>query len=58
MFAFAAADLLETHGDVTATKDGLATSEIRCETAADHRRNGIHALRDIIGKPRTTVELI
>jgi hypothetical protein len=58
VYAFAAADLVETHHDITATADGRDRSETRALSADDHRRNGLHAIRDILGVGRTTVELI
>lgn len=58
VFAYAAADLIETHRDVTATADGKARAETQVETPDDHRRNAIHAIRDIRGLNRTAVELI
>ncbi|AUW59448.1 hypothetical protein C1T17_16490 [Sphingobium sp. SCG-1] len=58
VFAYAAADLIETHRDVTAAADGKARAETQAETPDDHRRNAIHAIRDIRGVNRTAVELI
>lgn len=58
VFAFACADLIETHRDVTATRDGGARAENERLAPDDHRRNGIHAIRDMRGERRTAVELI
>lgn len=58
VFAFAAADLAETHSDISATKEGADRNEERSLTADEHRRNGTHAVRDILGVGRTSVELI
>ncbi|GGZ32097.1 hypothetical protein GCM10011273_17690 [Asticcacaulis endophyticus] len=58
VMAFAAADLMETHRDVSATNEGAKRAEEQAPTACDHRRNGVHAIRDILGVTRTTVELI
>ncbi|MGE5563110.1 MAG: head completion/stabilization protein [Bacillota bacterium] len=58
VYSFAAADLAETHSDVTATGDGKDRAEARVLTAEEHRRNGLHAIRDILGVGRTAVELI
>lgn len=58
IFAFAAADLIETHNDISATNDGRDRSEDRAVSACEHRRNATHAIRDILGVPRTSVELI
>lgn len=58
VYAFATADLAETHRDVTATATGqVRGTELDCR-ADDHRRNGIHAVREILGVNRTAVELI
>ena len=58
VYAFATADLAETHRDVTATGTGqVHAPELDCR-ADDHRRNGIHAIREILGVNRTSVELI
>lgn len=56
--AFAAADLVETHRDVTATSTGLKRDHPQATTPDDHRRNAIHAIRAILGVRRTAVELI
>lgn len=56
--AFATADLIETHRDVSATKDGATRADLDGCTPGDHRRNGIHAIRDMKGDRRTAVELI
>jgi hypothetical protein len=58
VYSFAAADLAETHSDVTATGDGKDRAAARVLTAEEHRRNGTHAIRDILGVTRTAVELI
>ncbi len=58
VFAFAAADLAETHGEISATADSRDRDDVRTITAAEHRRNGIHAVRDLLGRTRTSVELI
>jgi hypothetical protein len=56
--SFAAAELVDTHHDISATADGKARAEERALTADEHRRNGTHAVRDILGTTRTAVELI
>ncbi len=56
--ALATADLMETHRDVTATREGEARAEELVPTAADLRRVAVHAIRDILGVGRTTIELI
>ena len=58
VYAFATADLAETHRDVTATNTGQARAPELDNRADDHRRNGIHAVREILGVNRTAVELI
>jgi len=58
VYAYAAADLLETHRDVTATGTGQSRAPEMDMRADDHRRNAVHAIRDIKGLGRTTVELI
>lgn len=58
IYAYATADLRESHGDVTATGTGQGRAEWLDMSAEDYRRNAIHAIRDILGKGRTAVELI
>lgn len=58
VFSYAAAELVETHNEISATKDGTDRVEQLTPTAADHRRNGLHAVRDLLGVGRTAVELI
>jgi len=56
--SFAAAELVDTHHDISATADGKARAEERALASDEHRRNGTHAIRDIRGMTRTAVELI
>lgn len=58
IYAFATADLVETHRDVTATGSAASAMGELDQRADDHRRNAIHAIRAILGKGRTAVELI
>ncbi|WP_299307770.1 head completion/stabilization protein [uncultured Croceicoccus sp.] len=58
VFCTAAADLAETHHDVSATADGRSRIDDEVTAADELRRNATHAIRDIIGVTRTTVELI
>ncbi len=58
VYALATADLLETHRDVTATGTGQAAMPELDQRAEDHRRNALHAIRAMLAKGRTTVELI
>lgn len=54
----AAAELSETHRDLTATQDGQARAETEATTAEEYLRRATHAVRDILGVTRTVVELI
>lgn len=54
----AAAELAETHRDISATADGSARADSQLLTAADYRRLATQAVRDILGTTRTAVELI
>lgn len=56
--SLATADLVETHRDVTAAGAAQTIGPEMDQRADDHRRNAIHAIRDIRGTTRTTVELI
>lgn len=58
VYALATADLVETHRDVTATGNAPSALAEPDQRAEDHRRNAIHAIRDLLGKGRSTVELI
>jgi len=58
VYAYAAADLVDTHHDIAASRDGQERAEQRALSADEHRRNGIHAVRDILGLGRIAVELI
>lgn len=58
VYGFAAADLIETHRDVSATAAGAARAEQQATTPDDHRRNAIHAIRAMKGERRTSVALI
>ena len=54
----AGAELLEGHRDAAATNELLNRADAEIQTAGDYRRLATHAIRDIIGTTRTTVELI
>lgn len=56
--AFVSAELADSHHDISATNDGKARAEDRVLAADEHHRNGIHAVRDMIGATRTAIELI
>lgn len=58
VYSYALAELAETHRDVTVTGDGAELADRKGLTADDHRRNGIHAIRDILGVSRIDAELI
>ncbi|QQN73182.1 head completion/stabilization protein [Croceicoccus sp. YJ47] len=58
VFCMAAADLAETHHDVSATVDGRSRIDEEATAADELRRNATHAIRDILGVTRTAVELI
>lgn len=54
----AAAELAETHRDLAATKDGDDRADRKLLTAGEYHRLSTHAVRDILGVTRTSVELI
>lgn len=54
----AAAELADLHRDMSATAHGQTVAEDERLTAADYRRLCTNAIRDLIGTPRCTVELI
>ena len=54
----AAAELAELHRDLSATTDGQTRAEPQMLTAEDYRKRATQAVRDILGQPRTAVELI
>lgn len=56
--AFAAARLADRNPDLTATREGSDRAEQRRNMADDFRREATHAIRQILGKPRTNAELI
>jgi hypothetical protein len=60
VFAYAGAELSETHHDISASGDGKGKdrTEEGILSADEFRRNATHAIRDILGTTRTTVELI
>ncbi|CAL4868200.1 hypothetical protein MMA231_02475 [Asticcacaulis sp. MM231] len=58
VFAYATADLLETHPDITATKAGIDKEQEVQSAIAHHQRNGLNAIRDILGCRRVDSELI
>lgn len=58
VYAWAAADLAETHNNITATDRGRAVTEERATSADDHRRNAIIAVRDLLGETRSRAALL
>jgi len=56
-YSLAAADLVETHNDISATADGRDRRELRAVTADEHRRNATVAIRAILGKSPNRVSL-
>ena len=58
VYASAAATLVETHGDISATEAGRDRRELRASSAEDLRREATAALRDLMGKRRTKVALV
>jgi hypothetical protein len=58
VYATAAADLAETHNDISATDQGRKTNDARATSAADHRRSATAAIRDLLGTSRARVALL
>lgn len=58
VYAFAAADLAETHSDIGATDRGRDRRETRAASADDHRRVATLAIRDLLGRGRAKVALV
>ncbi|MFY9349914.1 MAG: head completion/stabilization protein [Sphingobium sp.] len=58
VYNYACAELAETHRDVSATGDGSERAEAKALSADDYRRDGLHAVRDILAVPRIHAELI
>lgn len=54
----AAADLGESHNEISATADGRDRIAEEITAADELRRSATHAIRDILGVTRTSVELI
>lgn len=55
---YAGAELAETHRALSATADGQSRADAQIMTAADYRRLGLQAVRDVLGQTRIDVELI
>jgi hypothetical protein len=58
VYETAAADLMERFIRFDSTGDGQKRAAEQEPAIDDHRRNAFWAVRDILGKPRSTVELI
>ena len=58
VFCLAKADLDENYRDSATTPHGDRRADALEPTVEDHRRNARWALSDLVGRPRTTVELI
>ncbi len=58
VYETAAADLMERYRRFDATGSAQSRAEQQEPAIDDHRRNAFWAVRDILGQPRSTVELI
>ena len=58
VFSTIKADLIEKYPDYDSTDSGLRRAEDLRLSVDEQRRNANWAVRDILGKPRTVVELI
>lgn len=56
--AYAAADLANTHTDISATADGRARNDDRADQACDLLRTATLAVRDLLGRPRSRSRLL
>ena len=55
---YAKAELIERHRDFDTTAAGGAQVDELTPSIGELRRDALHAVRDILGKPRTTIDLI
>lgn len=55
---YAKAELIERHRDFDTTPAGGSQADELTPSISDLRRDALHAVRDILGKRRTTVDLI
>lgn len=55
---YAKAELIERHRDFDLTAAGGAQADDLTPSIGELRRDALHAVRDILGKPRTTIDLI
>lgn len=58
VYATAAADLVETHGDIAATDQGAKANAKERLHAGSQRRAATVAIRDILGRPRSRSALL
>jgi hypothetical protein len=58
VYATAKAELIERYADYDATADGKRRADDMACAIDDHRRYARYAIRDILGRPRHTVELM
>lgn len=58
VYFHAKAELIDQYLDADATASGVQRAEEKGETADDYRRGSILAIRRILGRPQSTVELI
>ena len=58
VYSYTKAELLETYADYDATGKSADRAEAKQEQADDYRREAHGAIADLLGRPRTTVELI
>lgn len=58
VYRFARADLVERYRNFDATKSGVDQAEQLESTIDDDRRAAKWSIRDILGRPRSTIELI
>lgn len=55
---YAKAELIERHRDFDTTSAGGSQADELTPTIGELRRDALHAVRDILGKSRTTIDLI
>ncbi|MGO4704066.1 head completion/stabilization protein [Dyella sp. 2RAB6] len=58
VYATAQAELVERYRELDATEAGQRRADVLQSTADDHRRLARYAIRDLLGRPRATVELL
>ena len=58
MYSYTKALLLEIYNDYDSTGKTAARSDAKQETAEDYRREGHHAIAELLKKPRIDCELI